>query len=282
MTQTKSNTRKIRPQSLILTLFGDYIIHYSSRIRIGSLIQLLALAGVSEQAVRSTVSRMVRRGWLQSERHDAASYYAFTRQAHQLIEEGAPRILNFTPPPKSWNGCWHLVTYSIPETLREARDRFRQELTWLGYGMLANAVWVSPHNQHSRVAELASRLGVESYVQIFSAQLEGFRPAQEIAARCWNLEAINAEYASFIETYQALLADLEVRIAANAPVQDSEYFVRRLLLIHEYRRFPYYDPHLPIELLPANWRGQEAAALFHKYHELLARRANKYFESVYA
>ncbi len=275
------DTKRLLPQSVIFTLFGDYVCHHSNRIRIGSLITLLGQVDISEQAVRSTVSRMVRRGWLESARLNGASYYIFTPQACQLVEEGTPRILNFTPPPEKWNGCWELVTFSIPEMLREARDRFRQELTWLGYGMLANAVWVSPHNQHARVAKLAARLGLEPYVQIFSAQLEGFSSAKEIAARCWNLQAINAEYTAFIDRYQTLLTDFERQIADGARVHDREYFVRRLLLIHEYRRFPYCDPNLPLELLPTDWQGQAAAALFHGYHQLLAERANKYFESVF-
>ncbi len=277
---TSMETKRLRPQSLIFTLFGDYICHHGHRIRIRSLIKLLGQVDVSEQAVRSAVSRMVRRGWLDSARLDGASYYTFTAQALQLVEEGTPRILNFRPPEK-WNGCWQLVTYSIPETQREARDRFRQELGWLGYGMLANAVWVSAQNQHDRVSELASRLGLTSYVQIFSAQLQGFGSAKEIAARCWNLQAMNAEYTAFIEKYQALLTDFERQITGRGQVRDSEYFVRRLLLIHEYRRFPYRDPNLPPELLPADWQGQAAALLFHRYHQLLAGRANKYFESVF-
>lgn len=275
------DTKRLRPQSLIFTLFGDYICSHGDHIRVGSLITLLGLMGISEQAVRSTVSRMARRGWLESVRLNGTASYYFTPKAFNLIKAGTPRILNFAPPPHQWNGCWQLITYSIPETQREARDRFRQELGWLGYGMLANAVWISPHNQRTHVAELASRFGIEPYIQIFNAQLEGFGSAKEIAARCWNLPAINAEYAAFVDKYQIFLTDFERQIASGAQVRDSEYFVRRLLLIHEYRRFPYRDPNLPPELLPPDWRGQAAAALFHRYHQLLAERANKYFESVF-
>jgi phenylacetic acid degradation operon negative regulatory protein len=269
----------VRPQSLIFTLFGDYIRYRDNRIRIGSLVKLLALAGVSEPAVRTTVSRMVRRGWLESERVGKTSFYVFTSQARKLIEEGALRIFDFSAPPDQWNGCWHLVTYSIPEAQRDARDQFRRELGWLGYGMLANAVWVSPYNQRAGVEELVTALGIKPHVQVFSAQLEGFISAEQVVARCWNLGALNAEYAAFIEKYAQLFADLHAR--AGAALDDSEYFARRLLLIHEYRRFPYRDPHLPLELLPHDWHGRQAAALFHKYHEQLAERANKYFEAVF-
>ncbi len=281
MPQTRTDSKRLLPQSLIFTLFGDYVCYYGDRIRIGSLITLLGLLGISEQAVRSTVSRMVRRGWLKRVRVDGSSSYLFTEKAFGLVNEGKPRILNFAPPPQHWNGCWQLVTYSIPETMRESRDRFRQELGWLGYGMLANSVWVSPHDRRERVAQFASGLGLESYIQVFDAQLQGFSKPKELAARCWNLRAINAEYRAFMDKYEALLTDLERRIESGAPVHAGEYFVRRFLLIHEYRRFPYSDPNLPADLLPPDWQGHGAAALFQRYHQLLAEQANRYFESVF-
>ena len=52
-------------------------------------------------------------------------------------------------------------------------------------------------------------------------------------------------------------------------------------LIHEYRRLPFYDPDLPIELLPENWLRPQAAYLFNEYHDLLAKKANEYFDSAF-
>ncbi|GAH63284.1 unnamed protein product, partial [marine sediment metagenome] len=51
-------------------------------------------------------------------------------------------------------------------------------------------------------------------------------------------------------------------------------------LIHEYRKLPFFDPDLPLELLPENWLRPQAAALFNEYHGLLTEKANEYFDSV--
>ena len=275
------STTGIRPQPLVFTLFGDYIRHKSYRIWIGSLIKLLALFGVSEQATRSTVSRMVRRGWLTIEREGTTSYYAMTPTAQKVINEGAARIFNFTPSIDKWNGCWHLVTYSIPEERREGRDTLRSELPYLGFGMLTNAMWISPHDQRARLDELTTALNIKPYVQIFTGRLEGFLSAHELVARCWNLDAINAGYTHFLEKHNASFCEFQTRLNAGEPIDPSEYFVRRFTLIHEYRAFPYRDPYLPADLLPAGWHGNEATALFQKYHQLLADGANDYFESVF-
>jgi phenylacetic acid degradation operon negative regulatory protein len=60
----------------------------------------------------------------------------------------------------------------------------------------------------------------------------------------------------------------------------ADCFVRRFLLVHEYRGFPLEDPYLPRQLLPKDWKGDEAARLFEEYHALLTEPAERYVESV--
>ncbi|MBI4674267.1 MAG: phenylacetic acid degradation operon negative regulatory protein PaaX [Chloroflexi bacterium] len=275
------STNSIRPQALIFTLFGDYVHARGGRIWIGSLVELLSLFGVSEQAVRTTVSRMTRSGWLASQRVGSTSFYALTAQAQQMLDEGAARI--FQPPANSapWDHSWHLVTYSIPEDQREARDTFRRELMWHGYGMLANTVWISAHRQQEQIAQLVARLNLQPYVQTFTATLEGFVSEQDIVVRSWDLQAINAGYQEFIAKHRTLFDDCQQRLQAGDALNEAECFVRRFNLIHDYRRFPFRDPHLPIELVPPDWCGVQAANFFREYHQLLAEPANRYFDSVY-
>lgn len=271
----------IRPQALIFTLFGDYVRARGGRIWIGSLVELLGLFGVSEQAVRTTVSRMTRSGWLASQRVGSTSLYALTPQAQEMLDEGAARIFQAPEETAPWNHCWHLVTYSIPEDRRQARDTFRRELSWRGYGMLTNTVWLSAHPQQEFVEQLAARLMLKPHVQLFSAQLEGFLSEQEIAARCWDLGSINNAYAEFTGKHRTLFADCQQRLADGVGLDAAECFVRRFTLMHEYRRFPFRDPQLPLALLPPDWCGIEATNLFRAYHQLLADPANRYFDSVY-
>lgn len=276
----KKSANGIRPQSLIFTLYGDYVHSPSNHLSIRSLIRLLALFGISESAVRTTVSRMARRGWLALERTGNTSAYVLTPNSRGLIQEGTGRIFNTPTTPPPWNHCWHLVTYAIPEERRAARDQFRRELGWLGYGMLTNTVWVSPRNQRVRVETLAARLDIEPFVQAFSAESEGFTPCAELAARCWNLGDLNAAYAAFIASHAPALEQYRTELDAGREPDDSQCFARRLLLIHEYRKFPYRDPYLPLELLPQAWQGWQAATLFQEYHDLLAVGANRFFEAV--
>ena len=270
---------RLRPQSMILTLLGDYVRQTGGCIWIGSLVRVLGCLGVSPQGVRSAVSRMKQDDLLQSKIIHGTSFYSLTSKSTKLLDEGATRIFDFPHPREPWDGYWHIVTYSIPEISRDARDELRRQLEWMGFGMLTLAFWISPYDHRAEIETLADSLGVRSGIEMFTARHDGFADPKTIVARCWDLQAINARYATFIKKYKPLYAKDRLAKSKFASAKSSDHFVRRFNLIHEFRRFPFFDPNLPIDLLPSDWHGAEAATLFHQYHDLLAEQANAYFQS---
>jgi phenylacetic acid degradation operon negative regulatory protein len=267
-----------RPRAAMLTLYGEYVMHRGGEIGIGSLVRLLSNFGLSEQAIRSAVSRMCRSGLLKAKRANRKSYYSLTNEGHSLLAEGAQRI--FQRKKSRWDGNWNIVTYSIPERMRQARDRLRLELGWMGYGALGEATWISPYNLTREVKNLLHRLNIEEYVHIFSAQHQSSTDPRKIVSHCWDLGKIHQKYADFLTEYRPKLEGHLKRLQAGETIEPSECFVARFNLIHEYRKLPFLDPDLPRELLPENWLRPQAAALFDEYHDLLTEKANEYFESV--
>jgi len=262
----------------MLTLYGDYVRYRGAEIGIGSLIEMLSNFELSEQSVRSSVSRMCRAGLLNVRHNGVRSYYSLSEEGMNLVKEGERRI--FERKGEGWDGKWSVVVYFIPEGKREARDTLRQELIWMGYGPLCAATWVSPHDLNKEVGEAAKRLKIKEYVQVFRAEHLGFSNPKMIISRCWDLERIHKRYASFIAEHRAKLDEHRERIKKGEEIKPSEFFAERFMLIHEYRRLPYFDPDLPEELLPDNWLRSKASAMFHEYHDLLAEKANDYFDSV--
>ncbi|HZT05990.1 MAG TPA: PaaX family transcriptional regulator C-terminal domain-containing protein [Chloroflexota bacterium] len=265
----------VRPQSMMFTLFGDYIMHRGGEIWVGSLIQIAAQFGLSQQAVRSALSRMGQHGWLKVRRVGNRSYYGATARTKRLLEEGERRI--FVRRPEPWDHRWRILVYSIPERKREVRTELRKQLAWLGYGPLSSGSWICPHDVEAKVLDVVASLGIEHHIEMFTATHDGASSDSELAARCWDLAGLNRRYAAFLAKHQPLYQDLKER----SDVPASECFVRRFLLIHEYRRFFFIDPDLPSELLPDLWHGGEARDLFYAFHSLLADRANAYFDSVF-
>ena len=274
-----SRTNTYHPQQVVLTLYGDYILHLGGEIGIDTLIKLLANFDLSQQAVRSAISRMSLKGLIKMRRGWRRSYYSLTSKGRTLLTEGATRI--FKRKTNKWEGSWSIVTYSIPEKTRETRDIFRRELGWLGYGALSDATWVSPYDMTREVSELAERLNIENCVQIFSARQVGSANPKDIMNWCWDLDKIHEKYSDFVDKYQRKLKDHRKCLQAGDVIEPGECFVERFHLIHEYRRLPFYDPDLPLELLPRNWLRPQAASIFGEYHDLLANKANEYFDSAF-
>jgi len=264
----------------MLTLYGDYVRNREMEIGIGSLIVLLGNFGLSEQAIRSAVSRMCRLDLLKARRVKRKSFYSLTDNGISLLTKGTQRI--FMRKNNEWDGNWHIVIYSIPEQRRDARDRLRLELNWLGYGPLSEATWISPYDLTKEVEELAEKLQIKQYMQmyLFQAKHLGSTDPKKIVSRCWDLSKIHEMYAGFIDRYRPKLEQHLSLLKSGEDFTPSECFMERFNLIHEYRRLPYLDPDLPRELLPEDWLRPEAAALFEEYHNSLTAKANEYFDSV--
>jgi len=265
---------------MVFTLYGDYIRHRGGEAWTGSLIELLGPFGLSVGAVRSTLSRMSRKGWLDSHKSGRHSFYTLTPRCQKLLEEGAQRI--FQPRHDPWDGRWHLLTYSIPESKRHLRRRLRKQLLWLGFGTLNHATCISARDSRIEVERILDALRVRPYVELFTGEHRGFTSDEEIVARAWNLEHLNSYYTDFVARYDPPFQEHRARLAAGHLVEPRECFVQRLMLVHEYRSSPYVDPNLPLELLPADWLGGRATRLFQQYHDLLAKEAEGFVDSVFA
>lgn len=265
-------------QDLVFTLYGDYIRQRGGEAWTGSLIEFLALFGLSGQAVRSTLSRMTHKGWLKSRRTSRYSFYSLTPKCIELLEEGAQRI--YQPRSDPWDGRWHLLTYSIPESKRHLRRKLRRRLLWLGFGSLNHGTWISPRDLRTEVEEIVHDLELCPYVDFFDGEHRGCSSEEEIVTNCWNLKRLNRYYAEFINRFEPLYLEQETRMLAGESLDPQDCFIHRFMLIHDYRLSPYVDPNLPLELLPADWFGGKATKLFQEYRQLLSKDAEAFVDTI--
>jgi len=73
-----------RPQAILLTFFGGYLLGRGVHVAMSSLIEVLARVGVSEEATRSTVSRMARRDQLHRVRRGRQVYVGLTPHSRAI------------------------------------------------------------------------------------------------------------------------------------------------------------------------------------------------------
>ncbi|MEW5549772.1 phenylacetic acid degradation operon negative regulatory protein PaaX [Peribacillus frigoritolerans] len=265
-------------QSMIFTIYGDYIRNYGSKIWIGSLIRLLKEFGHNEQGVRVAVSRMVKQGWIQSEKQGNKSYYFLTGRGVQRMDEAANRI--YKMKPNEWDGKWRILMYTIPEDKRQLRDDLRKELLWSGFGSFSSGCWISPNDLEKQINRLIEKYDIDEYVDFFISEYKGPKENQSLVEKSWQLEEIENKYEEFIEKYSKQFI-VHQSIISRGEMSDADCFVERTNLVHEYRKFLFIDPGLPKELLPSKWNGNHAALLFSQYYQVLAEPASRFFESVF-
>ncbi len=66
--------------------------------------------------------------------------------------------------PKEWDGIWRLISYDIPNRLKQKRDWFRSILMRLGFLKIQESLWVYPFDCKEEIAIIAQDLGIASYV----------------------------------------------------------------------------------------------------------------------
>jgi len=269
----------MKPQSMLFTIYGEYVRHYGSEIWVGSLTRLMGEFGLSEQAVRAAISRMQRQGWLESRKVGNRSYYSMSPRGKKRLDEAAARI--YKVESGEWNGKWSIVSYNIPEERRGLRDQLRKELAWMGFGMLTTSTWISPNDLADRVKEITESYEITNYVEIFRAEHLGWSNPKDLVQKCWDLDGINAAYQEFIGEYRKHFEAMTEKVQNNEEISESYCFVEKTKLVHQYRKFLFIDPDLPQELLPEVWLGDEADRLFQNYYELLNPGAVQFFEDVY-
>jgi hypothetical protein len=103
-----------RPQTLMLTVLGEYLLGRSLCVYSGSVIDVLARVGVSEQATRSTLTRMVNHGLLRRQRHGQRMYFGLTDRTSQVLADGRHRLRHAGAVNRDWDGTWTLLSFSCP------------------------------------------------------------------------------------------------------------------------------------------------------------------------
>ena len=84
---TRDVSEAARPRDLVFTLFGEYLLERSETVWVGTLITLLEPFGLTEGTVRTALSRMVKKGWLEARREGRHAYYSLTPRGRRLLEE---------------------------------------------------------------------------------------------------------------------------------------------------------------------------------------------------
>lgn len=267
-----------RHQQLIVTIYGLYAREEGDALPVASLVRLMRDLGVEAAGVRSSVSRLKRRGVLESRRDHGVATYAISAGSVQMFAEGDTRI--FASARATVHDKWLLVVFSIPETLRAKRHVLRSELIRLGFGSVTSGVWIAPARIREQTMQQLERFGLESYVDFFIADHLAPRDLSKKLADWWDLAALDEMYSEFVDKYDGVLHSWERRLTPPTSADMKDAFTDYVPMFTEWRRLPYLDPGLPLESLPKKWNGLRAEQLFAALHQLLGPLAHEYVQGI--
>lgn len=281
-----------------MTIYGLYAREEGGALPVAALIRMLADLDIEEAGVRSSVSRMKRRGILTSRRHNGIAQYALSELSLGIIAEGDDRI--FSPTRAHVADRWLLIVFSIPEAERRKRHTLRTQLTRMGFGQVAPGVWIAPSSLHTETVTRLRRLGLAPYVELFvvddpaQEQLTD-REMTEKISQWWDLPGLDALYGQFIERYEPMRrawmdrvvsdgAEADVHTTGPAASGDDEElrqaFVDYIYMLTHWRRLPFMDPGLPLEYLPESWSGVVAERIFSEIHAAIGPLAHAYVRRI--
>ena len=269
-----------RHQHLIVTVYGLYARNQDGTFAVADLIQLLGDLGVESAGVRSSVSRLKKRGVLVSLKRDGLAAYKLSPDLEDIFTAGDERI--FSPRRAKKGDAWLLASFSVPESQRHLRHKLRSILTRAGCGQVSPGLWIAPGNLAHEVEQQFDRAGLMDYVDLFKATHLTESHIREKVGQCWDLPSLEALYQEFLERHQPILHRWE-QLEDNEPESTDllrQAFADYVPMVTQWRRLPYMDPGLPEEYLPANWHGLAAQELFAKMHALLGPKARRYAMSI--
>lgn len=187
------------------------------------------------------------------EKNEQENQYRLTNKGFNLLCFEFPffRFLKDT-----WDGRWRIISYEIPESKREIRDRLRREMEGWGLGPWHRSFWLTPHPVIEKLKDLISNKEEESYVQSFEAD-HVFGKKEILIEKVWKISYLDNRYREMFKRWHNILSSADEKI---------DKFKKIIL---DYVSLLKTDPGLPKELIGERWIGFEGWNIFKEIRTIL-------------
>lgn len=189
------------------------------------------LSSFSKSSIRAGIQLLLHEGEVEKIIKNGQAYFSLTLKGFKTCS--GHYLRTYFGFKKPWDGKWRMIIFDIPEKRREVRGKLRQLLFKLGFGRLANSIYISPlDNLVATLAELKRLIGRENH--LFSFEVRGLVDNKNLARTAFKLEELAQRYETWIKKAQRTSEEFDILISYYDAILKS-------------------DPALPEELLPANW-----------------------------
>jgi phenylacetic acid degradation operon negative regulatory protein len=256
-------TSSPRSRTVLVSFLGAVVRPMGNWMPIAGAVELMAELGFDAASVRTAVFRLKKRGWLVAEARGGARGYALTGEAMTALAAG-DEIIWHARQPATLDGGWCVVSFSIPESARGQRHQLRSHLASLGFGNVSSAMWIAPARMQEHARRVIAELSLTTHCAVFVGDYVDGPDLSTLLHRSWDLDVIDKRYRAFIDHFGDRVHESDSSLA-----EPGDAFTTYLEVVDRWRRLPFRDPGLPVELLPSDWSGREAGALFERLVALL-------------
>lgn len=210
------------------------------------------------QKTKGTLSSLISEEMIsktKSEGETEKNLYTLTQKGYQSLCLQFPffRFLK-----EEWDGRWRIISYEIPESKREIRDRLRREMKGWGLGPWHRSFWMTPHSIISDLNDLVFGKEEEKYVQAFEST-HVFGDTNQLVEKVWGKTELDKKYRELFKLWHEEL---------STEKDKKEKFKT---IVYSYISLLRDDPGLPISLVGKKWIGFEAYSIFGEIKNILLK-----------
>jgi phenylacetic acid degradation operon negative regulatory protein len=228
-----------------------------------ALVRAAELFGISENAARVALSRMVSSGELAP----SDSRYQLTGQ---LVERSRAQQTGRHPPNRPWDGAWQLAVVTAERRPAADRASLRAALSRLRLGEWREGLWARPDNlgPPDRLPG-AARTAAEQCSWLAARLADHQLNDHQLVIGLWDLAGWAAQGRRLDDAMAASIVHLE---AHDATALRPCFLLAAVVLRHLDA-----DPLLPAALLPAGWPGPVIRASYDRYEAALQAVLREWF-----
>ncbi|WP_263657475.1 PaaX family transcriptional regulator [Nonomuraea gerenzanensis] len=246
---------------MILTFLGDHVYGRGFCVSSRSFIEAFGKVGISEEATRSTLTRMVRRGLLRRQRCGRRMFFGLTPTSAEVLKDGERRLWHSGVVNDADEDRWTLIGFSLPESWQRQRHELRSRLVWAGFGPLQNGLWIAPGEVDA--TGVVEDLGAN--VRVFAAEPRRPTDMQTLVGEAYDLAGLGEQYRAFLRRWDR----------ADPAPEAPDDLGRSLMLLTGWLQIIRADPRLPLRYLPDDWPAEKAQRVCHALHERFRPQAER-------
>jgi phenylacetic acid degradation operon negative regulatory protein len=214
----------------------------------------------SSEKTRGTLSGLLKENYIKKEAVDSVENVRQEMHQYRLTQKGFATLCLEFPffrfLKETWDGQWRIISYEIPESKREIRDRLRREMQGWGLGPWHRSFWLTPHPIIENLRQLVSGKEEERYIQAFEAN-HVFGDKETLIEKVWERTKLDKSYRELFKKWHEILSSSEEKLQKMKKIIENYLEVLRI------------DPGLPQELIGKSWIGFEGWNIYKEIRSIL-------------